>query len=102
MLKHVAFWAFVFLPFSTGDLNLNPVSNIKSLTIVKSGLYFHIGETERKCFIEEIPDETMVTGNYKVLLSVKATNNIIFDGLCHRFSFMTQGPMDLHHQGEKS
>ncbi|KAI4569698.1 hypothetical protein MJG53_007438 [Ovis ammon polii x Ovis aries] len=23
-------------------------------------LYFHIGETEKKCFIEEIPDETMV------------------------------------------
>lgn len=33
-----------------------------------SGLYFHIAETERKCFIEEIPDETMVTGNYKVQL----------------------------------
>ena len=29
---------------------------------VVEGLYFHIGETERKCFIEEIPDETMVTG----------------------------------------
>ncbi|CAG5127823.1 unnamed protein product [Candidula unifasciata] len=29
-------------------------------------LYFHIGETEKKCFIEEIPDETMVVGNYKV------------------------------------
>ena len=27
-----------------------------------SGLYFHIAETERKCFIEEIPDETMVIG----------------------------------------
>lgn len=27
------------------------------------GLYFHIGETERKCFIEEIPDET--TGKMK-------------------------------------
>lgn len=27
------------------------------------GLYFHIGETERKCFIEEIPDETTVIGN---------------------------------------
>ena len=27
-----------------------------------SALYFHIGETERKCFIEEIPDETMVVG----------------------------------------
>jgi hypothetical protein len=31
-------------------------------------LYFHIGETERKCFIEEIPDETQVIGNYKVQL----------------------------------
>ena len=27
-----------------------------------SALYFHIGETEKKCFIEEIPDETMVVG----------------------------------------
>ena len=27
-----------------------------------SSLYFHMGETEKKCFIEEIPDETMVTG----------------------------------------
>ena len=26
------------------------------------GLYFHMGETEKKCFIEEIPDETMVIG----------------------------------------
>ncbi|KAB0796750.1 hypothetical protein PPYR_10811 [Photinus pyralis] len=32
------------------------------------GLYFHIGETERKCFIEEIPDETNVIVNYKVEL----------------------------------
>ena len=28
------------------------------------GLYFHMGETEKKCFIEEIPDETMVTGEF--------------------------------------
>ncbi|KAJ8934984.1 hypothetical protein NQ318_014151 [Aromia moschata] len=27
-----------------------------------NALYFHIGETERKCFIEEIPDETNVIG----------------------------------------
>ena len=27
-----------------------------------SALYFHMGETEKKCFIEEIPDETMITG----------------------------------------
>ncbi|RWS23040.1 Transmembrane emp24 domain-containing protein eca-like protein [Leptotrombidium deliense] len=31
-------------------------------------LYFHIGETERKCFIEEIPDETLVVGKYKIEL----------------------------------
>lgn len=31
-------------------------------------LYFHIAETEKKCFIEEIPDETMVMGRYKVQL----------------------------------
>ncbi len=29
---------------------------------VVSSLYFHIGETEKKCFIEEIPDETMIIG----------------------------------------
>lgn len=32
-------------------------------------LYFHIGETEKKCFIEEIPDETMVIGELAVLLA---------------------------------
>ncbi|KAI6189470.1 Transmembrane emp24 domain-containing protein eca [Aphelenchoides bicaudatus] len=38
------------------------------LVLPASSLYFHIAETERKCFIEEIPDETMVIGNYKVQL----------------------------------
>ncbi|XP_028271740.1 transmembrane emp24 domain-containing protein 9-like [Parambassis ranga] len=33
-----------------------------------SSLYFHIGETEKKCFIEEIPDETMIIGNYRMQL----------------------------------
>lgn len=35
-----------------------------ALVLVKSsfGLYFHISETERKCFIEEVPDETLVVG----------------------------------------
>ncbi|KAL6036617.1 hypothetical protein STEG23_033355 [Scotinomys teguina] len=31
-------------------------------------LYFHIGETEKKCFIEEIPDKTTVIGNYRTQL----------------------------------
>ena len=35
-----------------------------ALILVRSsfGLYFHISETERKCFIEEVPDETLVVG----------------------------------------
>src|SRR5688572_18813291 len=31
-------------------------------------LYFHIQEGERKCFIEEIPDDTLIVGNYKCQL----------------------------------
>jgi hypothetical protein len=33
-----------------------------------SALYFHIAETEKKCFIEDIPDETIVAGKYTVEL----------------------------------
>ena len=33
-----------------------------------AGLYFHIRETEEKCFIEEVPDETMVVGTFDRLL----------------------------------
>ena len=33
-----------------------------------AGLYFHIRETEEKCFIEEVPDETMVVGALIILL----------------------------------
>jgi len=50
------------------------VIGLLTLLPLSSGLYFHIGETERKCFIEEIPDETMVTGNYKVQLYDPRTN----------------------------
>ncbi|KAL4232052.1 Transmembrane emp24 domain-containing protein 4 [Mactra antiquata] len=41
------------------------------------GLYFHIGETEKKCFIEEIPDETMVVGKYKVEIFDKNVNDYV-------------------------
>lgn len=39
-----------------------------ALPYVTHGLYFHIGETERKCFIEEIPLDTTVAGNYRIEL----------------------------------
>lgn len=38
-----------------------------------NALYFHIAETERKCFIEEIPDETTVIGKQ----SLRHVTNIL-------------------------
>jgi len=41
------------------------------------GVYFHIGEKEKKCFIEELPEDTMVTGRYKAQLWDKKANNFL-------------------------
>ena len=42
---------------------LLPALLLPLITVYPSvGLYFHIRETEEKCFIEEVPDETMVVG----------------------------------------
>lgn len=49
---------------------------VKLLTVVLlnffftsvSSLYFHMGDTERKCFMEKIPVETMLMGNYRTRL----------------------------------
>lgn len=32
------------------------------LASVTNGLYFDLKETEKKCFIEDVPDETMIVG----------------------------------------
>ena len=47
------------------------------LISLSSSLYFHIGETERKCFIEEIPDDTLVIGKYKVELLDEKSNTYL-------------------------
>jgi hypothetical protein len=56
----------VILPFISifSMLKLLSILTICILILLPicSGLYFHIGETERKCFIEEIPDEITVSG----------------------------------------
>ena len=41
---------------------------VLGLVHLGSGLYFHIGETERKCFIEEVPDDTLVAGMFDPLI----------------------------------
>jgi len=42
-----------------------------------SGVYFYIGEKEKKCFIEELPEDTMVTGKYKAALLDKKTKEYV-------------------------
>ncbi|XP_002019365.2 transmembrane emp24 domain-containing protein eca [Drosophila persimilis] len=41
------------------------------------GLYFHMSETERKCFLEEVPDETDVKVDYKMELYDPRSNGFI-------------------------
>jgi hypothetical protein len=48
-----------------------------SIIIQVQSLYFHIKETEKKCFIEEVPDETLVVGKYKVQIFDKDSNTYL-------------------------
>jgi len=40
-------------------------------------LYFHMWETDVKCFVEEVPDETMISGKYKVELYDDKTESFV-------------------------
>ena len=44
---------------------------------ISCAIYFHIGEKEKKCFIEELPEDTMLTANYKAELLDKKTKKYI-------------------------
>ena len=66
----------------TSNISLQMVGNMLLFFVfvalpVAQGLYFHIAETERKCFIEEIPDETMVIGKYFRKLFVGMDSSIV-------------------------
>lgn len=41
-----------------------------------TGLYFHLAEGERKCFIEEVPSDTMVTSELILLMQIHFIQNI--------------------------
>lgn len=48
-------------------MHKNPLVLLFVLNFVwhhSAGLYFHLAEGERKCFIEEVPSETQVTCKY--------------------------------------
>lgn len=54
-----------FLKFKMNLNGLNFILAIGLLLIINvESLYFHIRETERKCFIEEVPDDTLVVGEF--------------------------------------
>lgn len=61
-----------------------------SLVGVSQGLYFHIAETERKCFIEEIPDETTVIGKYRNCCDIREINKLT---LFIRYSKLQSGTL---------
>lgn len=44
---------------------------------VAHGLYFHIGETEQRCFIEEVPQETMIVGEGRKVIGTLLLNRIM-------------------------
>ena len=44
---------------------------------LSSAVYFYIGEREKKCFIEELPEDIMVTGKYKAQFYDKQTKNYV-------------------------
>jgi hypothetical protein len=45
------------------------------LVTVADGLYFHIKQGEVKCFVEEVPDETMVSGEFDVVCRSSITTS---------------------------
>lgn len=55
------------------------ITTILLLAVFQSSLalYFHVGEKEKKCFIEELPEDTMVTGKYKAQLWDKQTEKFL-------------------------
>jgi len=53
------------------------IFSLLQIITLSSGLFFHISETEKKCFIEEIPDDTLVIGQYKVELYDEKTNTYL-------------------------
>lgn len=88
ILGDVCHVIFRFKPIlvSGKKMEIFKISSLITLFIVfdvTSALYFHIAEGERKCFIEEIPDDTTVIGKkdlidfYHILIGTR-TNACTF------------------------
>ena len=106
MLKHVAFWAFVFLPFSTGILPIrySTTNFCHSLWFLKCNfrpLFPHWRNWKKMLHRR---DPRWNYGHWKLqgitFFYTPFTRYFLklYDFLCYRSSFMTQGPMGLHLQ----
>lgn len=86
-------WVYVAVPLkrmpssgSSGSSSHSRRKMVSSLLLLHvlcgaaSALYFHIGETEKKCFIEEIPDETMIIGEWRGVFLCDSRE--VFRGQC--------------------
>ncbi|KAF3838840.1 hypothetical protein F7725_010608 [Dissostichus mawsoni] len=62
-----------------------------------SSLYFHIGETEKKCFIEEIPDETMIIeGRFTFTSHTPGEHQICLHSNSSKFALFAGGMLRVH------
>ena len=60
--------------FKNTEVNLKLIRmRIVWLLSAVSALYFEISERDKKCFIEELPEDTQMTGKYLVQLFDKQT-----------------------------
>lgn len=53
--------------FTAMDMRLTGLL-LASFVILAPAMYFDLGEQEEKCIIEEIPEDTLVSGQWRVLL----------------------------------
>ncbi|XP_040903583.1 transmembrane emp24 domain-containing protein 9-like [Toxotes jaculatrix] len=59
-----------------------------------SSLYFRVGDSEEKCFTEEIPDETMLIGSYRIQLSDQQRDEDLPVSQDLRMHIVAKGPDD--------
>lgn len=51
---------------------------LASFVILAPAMYFDLGEQEEKCLIEEIPEDTLVTGQWRFNIYIKEQFDILF------------------------
>nr|XP_002131507.1 transmembrane emp24 domain-containing protein eca-like [Ciona intestinalis] len=64
--------------YRNSNMKLVGVCGLLLFVQVTSAIYFHVGEREKKCFIEDIAEETMLTAKYKTMVYNQEANAFKF------------------------